>query len=72
MKKLTVAICLTVVVLLGSVGVSYALPKCEEGPTTDSEVYGRRQIKAWQGFLTGVGKVIDNRAGYVPRHRDSQ
>ena len=26
----------------------------------------QRQIKAWQGFLTGVGKVIDNRAGYVP------
>tara|TARA_Y100001934_G_scaffold39083_1_gene45844 strand:+ start:1680 stop:2231 length:552 start_codon:yes stop_codon:yes gene_type:complete len=26
----------------------------------------QRKIKAWQGFLTGVGKVIDNRAGYVP------
>jgi len=26
----------------------------------------QRRIRAVQGFLTGLGKVIDNRAGYVP------
>ena len=47
-------LCLTIAVLLGSVGVSYALPECEGSPTTDYEVYGR-----WHkcvGAETGIYK----------------
>ncbi len=35
MKNLTATICLTLAVLLGSAGVSFALPECEGSPTED-------------------------------------
>ena len=44
MRNLTATLCLTIAVLLGSAGVSFALPKCEGSPLTISDY---EEVKSW-------------------------
>ena len=54
MKTLLTTLCLTIAVLLGSVGVSFALPKCEGSPVVGS----LDQISnATHGWTECVGEI---------------
>jgi len=62
MRHLTATLCLTIAVLLGSVGVSSALPKCEGSPRTIS-YYG--EVRLWSNCAgtIALGSGGGRRAG---------
>ena len=64
MRNLTTILCLTLAVLLGSAGVSFALPNCEGSPRTISDY---KEVSSWSNckgtvaFGSGGGRRAGNK-----------
>ena len=70
MKTLLTTLCLTIAVLLGSVGVSFALPKCAGSPRLISEY---TEVSSWSncdGTIAFSGWRIGDK--YVGEFRDGK
>lgn len=82
MKRLTTTICLTIAVLLGSVGVGYALPPCPEDESaywhncygTFAWANGDKYVGEWvDGKKDGQGtETFADGAKYVGEYRDNK
>ena len=73
MHRLITTLCLTLAVLLGSAGDSFALPRCEGSPRTISDY---KEVSSWSNckgtvaFGSGSGSLEGNK--YVGEWKDGK
>ena len=60
MKNLTAILCLTLTLLLGSMGKSFALPECDGSPKDGNDIFDETWIGDWDEC---VGTYFDKKSG---------